>query len=61
MPDRSPQAIRQTIGVGNYFAVGDTLLMCNPDRTPATIALVEWLKSLEPAGHAGTFTIFRIP
>lgn len=60
MPDRSPQAIRQTIGVGNYFAVGDTLLMCNPDRTPETIALVEWLKSLEPAGHAGTFTIFRM-
>lgn len=60
MPDRSPAAIRATVGEGNYFAVGDTLLMCNPDRTPETTALVDWLKACEPAGHAGTFTIFQM-
>ncbi|MCZ2341289.1 MAG: hypothetical protein LC104_05765 [Bacteroidales bacterium] len=61
MPDRSPEAIRQAVGAGGYLAVGDTLLMCNPDRSPETTALVDWLKSRTPAGHAGTFTLFHMP
>ena len=59
MPDKSPEAIRAEVRPG-YLAVGDTLLMCNPDRSPDTIALVDWLKTQEPVGHAGTFTIYDL-
>lgn len=58
MPDRSPDAIRASVAPG-YLAVGDTLLTCNPDRRPETTALVDWLQRQTPAGHAGTFTIYR--
>jgi hypothetical protein len=44
---------------GGYFAVGTSLLNGCPDRRPETVAVIDWLKSLQPIAKTGTFTIYR--
>lgn len=59
-PNPSVDGVRAVIGDG-YFAVSVSVLAACPDRRPETLAVVEWLKRLEPVGRTGTFVIYRLP
>jgi hypothetical protein len=50
--------VAEVVGDG-YLAVSVSLLYACPDRKPETLAVVEWLRTLEPVGRTRTFVIFK--
>jgi hypothetical protein len=59
MPVATPHTVTEAVGDG-YLAVSVSLLYASPDRHPETLAVVEWLRSLEPVGRTRTFVIFKL-
>ena len=60
LEDRSPAAVAGKVG-GCLFAVNVAILRACPDRRPDTLAVIEWLKGLEPVGRTGLFAVYRLP
>lgn len=60
MPEVTPEKVRQAVGDG-YLAVSVSLLSACPDRRPELLAVIDWLKSLEPVDRTPTFVIYRLP
>ncbi|HET6572281.1 MAG TPA: hypothetical protein VFG68_01675 [Fimbriiglobus sp.] len=59
MPEVTPEKVKQAVGNG-YLAVSVSLLSACPDRRPELLAIVDWLKTLEPVDRTPTFVIFRV-
>ncbi len=59
MPNVTPQTLTVAVGEG-YLAVSLTALYASPDRKPATLAVVNWLHTLEPVGRTRTFVIYKL-
>jgi hypothetical protein len=58
IPNATPRSVAEVVGDG-YLAVSVSLLYACPDRKPETLAVVEWLRTLEPVGRTRTFVIFK--
>jgi hypothetical protein len=59
IPAVTPEKVKQAVGDG-YLAVGVSLLSACPDRRPELLAVVDWLKSLEPVDRTPTFVIYKL-
>ena len=59
-PQPSVQAVREKVGPGRMLAVGLSLLNGCPDRRPATLAVIEWLKGQKRIATVGTTAVLEI-
>jgi len=57
-PEPSIEALKQRVGTGT-LAVSDSFFTGCPDRRPATLAIVQWLRAQKPAARVNTFTLYR--
>jgi len=60
LPDSSISSVQREVGDA-YFAVSVTLLHDCPDRRPATLETITWLKSLVPVARTRTAFIYKLP
>jgi hypothetical protein len=59
MPAVTPAKVAEAVGDG-HLAVSMTLLTACPDRRPELLAVIDWLKSLEPVDRTPTFVIYKL-
>jgi hypothetical protein len=60
MPGVTPAKVTDAVG-NDYLAVSVSLLSACPDRRPELLAVIDWLKTLEPVDRMPTFVIYRLP
>jgi hypothetical protein len=59
MPQVTPEKVTQAVGDGR-LAVSVSLLSACPDRRPELLAIVDWLKTLDPVDRTPTFVIYKL-
>jgi hypothetical protein len=55
----TPAEVMEEVGDG-YLAVSVTLLSACPERRPEVLAIIDWLKTLEPVDRTPTFVIYKL-